>query len=85
MVTLSANEIKTRGVTAISCALNDAQEAIISVRGKSEYVVLRMSEYNRLRECELEAALYEAQSDITDGKFHDDGIDAHIQRIKDGL
>ena len=81
MVMLSANELKTRGVTAIAAALQDETEAMISVRGKSEFVVLRMSEYNRLRECELAAAVLESRTNLADGNAHSDGIDEHIRRI----
>lgn len=57
MKTIAANELKTRGVSSIEKALENSHEAIISVRGQDRYVVMNMDEYNRLRVCELEAAL----------------------------
>ena len=61
MKAITANELKTKGVASIDAALAEQEEAIISVRGKERYVVMDMETYNRLRVCELEAALYQAQ------------------------
>lgn len=80
--TITANEIKTKGVNAISEATADDDEAFISVRGQNRYVVLSIDKYNYLRECELEAALFEAKSDIKNGNYHIETVDEHMKRIK---
>jgi prevent-host-death family protein len=54
--TITANELKTKGVSAIEEVTASNNEAIITVRGKNKYVVLSIEEYNQLREYELEAA-----------------------------
>ena len=80
---ITANDLKVKGVSILDQAISDSNEAIITVRGKSKYVVLSMDEYNRLRECELEAALMEAKKDMEEGKYHTGTVEDHINRITD--
>ena len=54
---ISANDLKTKGISAIEYALSTAPEAIVSVRGKDRFVVMDMAHYHYLRACELDAAL----------------------------
>lgn len=82
MKTIAANELKTRGVSSIEKALEVDAEATISVRGQERYVVMDMEEYNRLRVCELEAALYETRTQIADGNFIEESVDEHLARIR---
>ncbi|WP_432822498.1 type II toxin-antitoxin system Phd/YefM family antitoxin [Trichloromonas sp.] len=82
MKTIAANELKTRGVSSIEKALESAAEAIISVRGQDRYVVMDVEEYNRLRVCELEAALYETRQQIAAGECIEESVDEHIARIR---
>lgn len=84
MPTLTANEIKRRGIASIAEILEDAQEATISVRGKSKYVVMSIQQYQHLRECELEAALLEARGDKDAGRIADKSIAEHIAHLKNG-
>lgn len=82
MKTIAANDLKTRGVTSIEKALEEGAEAVISVRGQDRYVVMNMEEYNRLRVCELEAALYETRQQLADGEFVEENVDEHIRRVR---
>ncbi|GFE58630.1 type II toxin-antitoxin system Phd/YefM family antitoxin [Geobacter sp. AOG1] len=82
MKTIAANDLKTKGVSSIEKALEDSGEAIISVRGQDRYVVMDMEEYNRLRVCELEAALYETRQQLAAGEFVEESVDEHIARIR---
>ena len=82
MKTIAANELKTRGVSSIEKALENSGEAIISVRGQDRYVVMEMEEYNRLRVCELEAALFETRRQVAAGEFVEESVDEHIARIR---
>ena len=84
MPTITANEIKRRGIVCIDEALGTAPEATISVRGQNRYVVLSMAQYQHLRECELEAALLEVQQDREAGRIADTTIADHIARLKNG-
>ena len=82
MKTIAANELKTRGVSSIEKALEEDAEAMISVRGQERYVVMDKEEYNRLRVCELEAALYETRQQIAVGEFTEESVEEHIARIR---
>lgn len=81
MGSISANNLKTQGVSAITEALEDAPEAIVSVRGKDRFVVMGIEQYRYLRECELTAALAESQADIAAGRFVEESVDAHMKRL----
>jgi prevent-host-death family protein len=81
---ITANELKTKGVTILNDETSDGTEVIITVRGKSKYVVLPIEKYNFLRECELDAALLEAKKDIKEGKFIKESVEKHIKRITRG-
>ena len=84
MPTITANEIKRRGIACIDEALEIAPEAFISVRGQNRYVVLSMAQYQHLRECELEAALLEVRRDREAGRIADATIADHIARLQNG-
>ncbi|MFC1494380.1 type II toxin-antitoxin system Phd/YefM family antitoxin [Thermodesulfobacteriota bacterium] len=81
MDVITANQLKTKGVSVIESKLTDKKELIISVRGKEKYVIMDMEQYNYLRECELDAALHETRSDYQDGKFITESVEKHIKRI----
>jgi PHD/YefM family antitoxin component YafN of YafNO toxin-antitoxin module len=81
MKNISANELKTRGVSSIEAALQDKSEAIITVRGRDRYVVMDLEAYNHLRVCELEAALYETRQEIERGDYVEETVDDHVARI----
>ena len=82
MKTIAANDLKTRGVSTIEKALEGESEAVISVRGRDRYVVMDVAEYNRLRVCELESALYETHQQLAAGDFVEESVDSHIDRIR---
>ena len=78
---ITANELKTKGVSMLEEATSSGEEAIITVRGKNRYVVLSMDRYNYLRECELEAALTGTMKDIEEGRTYSESVEEHINRI----
>ncbi|KXS32519.1 MAG: prevent-host-death protein [Candidatus Gallionella acididurans] len=82
MSTLTANDLKTKGIAAIETALAERPEAIVSVRGKERFVVMDIAQYHYLRECELEAALAETHADIKAGRFVKESPAAHVKRVK---
>jgi prevent-host-death family protein len=81
---ITANDLKTKGVTLLDDETSDGSEVIITVRGKSKYVVLPIEKYNYLRECELDTALLESRKDIKEGKFIKESVEKHIKRITRG-
>ncbi len=82
--TITANELKTKGVTAINQATTDGTEAIITVRGEDRYVVIPIESYNHLRECELEVALTESKKDLKNKRYYKESVKNHIKRLKHG-
>jgi prevent-host-death family protein len=82
--TITANELKTKGVTILEAETADGAEVIITVRGKDKFIVLPIAKYNYLRECELEAALLESKQDVKEGRFIKESVEKHIKRITRG-
>jgi hypothetical protein len=81
MTTLTANELKTRGVSAVEEALQQSEELMISVRGQSRYVIMDIEKYNRLRELELAAAVAETKADYAAGRYTTETIAEHLQKV----
>jgi hypothetical protein len=81
MSTISANDLKTKGIGAIEQALIEQSEASVSVRGQVKYVVMSQAQYQYLRECELEAALAESRADMDAGRFVAESVAEHLNRI----
>ncbi|MDX8396676.1 MAG: hypothetical protein R8K22_09700 [Mariprofundaceae bacterium] len=81
MHAITANELKIRGVVSLEEGLRDEPEALITVRGKEQYVVMKMEQYHYLREMELEAALLEAKRDVAGGQSVIENAEAHVQRV----
>ena len=81
MSTISANDLKTKGIGAIEQALIEQSEASVSVRGQVKYVVMSQAQYQYFRECELEAALAESRADMDAGRFVAESVAEHLNRI----
>ena len=81
MSAISANDLKTKGVSAIELALGSAPEATISVRGKDKFVVMDIAHYHYLRECELDAALAQTRADLAAGRTVQETPEAHLARL----
>ena len=85
MSTLTANDLKTKGVSAVEACLKEDDEVIISVQGKERYVILDIEKYARMREYELAAALQEARADVDAGRYTTESVADHMQRVSDQL
>ncbi len=81
MSQLSANDLKTKGISAIELALRSAPEAMVSVRGKDKFVVMDIAHYRYLRECELDAALAQTRADLAAGRAVQESPEAHMARL----
>ena len=81
MNTITANQLKIKGISAIESNLTADHELVITVRGKEKFVVMDMQHYNYLRECELDAALHETKADYQAGKFVTESVEKHIKRV----
>jgi len=81
MASITANDLKTKGVSVVEAALQQDGEAVITVRGERKYVVLDFNTYNKLREYELNIALHEARSDVASGNYKTESVDDHMKRV----
>ena len=79
---VTANELKRNGISVVNEAVAEYGEAVISVRGKSKYVILDTETYQHLRECEILAAWAETKEAIATGDFVDETAEEHIARIR---
>ncbi len=83
-MTITANEVKTKGVSLFDSVFEKFSELIINVRGKNKYFVVPFEEYAEYRAYKLEMAHKEVTQDIGDGKFHTD-INRHFQEIEEAI
>lgn len=84
-MTIVANDLKTKGVAALSAALEKEEEAVITVRGKPAYVVMSIEHYEYLRECELDHAYAQARKEMAEGKAKTVTADQHLRDLRDAL
>lgn len=85
MKTVTANELKTKGMSIVEAGLQVDEEVIISVRGQDKYVVMDLEKYAKLREYELEIALQEARADVDAGRYRIESVNDHMQQVMDEL
>lgn len=81
MAVVTANDLKTRGISDIERMLQEKQEVVISVRGKPRYVIMDLTHYDYLRECEISAAWAQAREDVAAGRYRHESADAHMARV----
>nr|VFJ43143.1 MAG: hypothetical protein BECKDK2373C_GA0170839_100432 [Candidatus Kentron sp. DK] len=82
MAYISADELKTKGVTVIESTLAEHSEAVIPVRGEDRFAIMEFAHYRYLRECELDAALAETRADLAAGRTVAESPEAHLARIE---
>jgi len=82
MSDITANDLKTRGVSALETALIDDDQAVISVRGKPRFVVMDITHYERLREAEIYAAWQESRAAEARGDYLTETAEEHIARLQ---
>ena len=85
MSSITANELKTRGISAVEDRLSSEEEVFISVRGREKYVVISTEKYATMREFELDSAVREARADYEAGRVTRESVDEHIKRVTDAL
>jgi len=83
MKVVAANDLRSKCVSGIERILQEAEEVVISVRGKPRYVVMDITRHDYLRECELAAAWAQTREDVAVGRYRREGADAHIARTKE--
>lgn len=82
MNAISANDLKTNGLSiAKKLFAEGEEEAIITVRGKAQFVLIPVESYDEYREMKLFVALQAANKCVEEGDFHEETADEHIKRI----
>ncbi len=82
MTIITANELKTKGVSNLEKILAAESEVVISVHGKPKYVVMEIEQYEVLREHELEATWRRVKEDVAEGRYRAESADEHMARIR---
>lgn len=79
---VTAQELKTKGMSALNEKTKKYGEIFITIRGEKSFAVLTIDQYNYLRECELEAALKESEADLANSRFAVKTVEDHIKDLK---
>ena len=82
MVTIAANDLKTKGIKVLEDTLRTQSPVSLSVRGQIKYIVMSQDYYYYLRECELEAALAESKAKRRSGDFVKVTIAEHLKALR---
>ena len=80
MGSVTANDLKTRGISAIEERVEAGEDVVVSVRGQDRFVVMSLERYDELRESELDRALAEARADHAAGRVVTESVDEHLKR-----
>lgn len=80
-IEISANTIKTKGISFINKFIKNKNEIIVSVRGKRKYVILPIEEYERIRDLEIEQAIKKAEDDYNSNRYVAESAEEHFKRI----
>jgi len=81
-MTVSANDVKKRGVSLFGELLEKWDEVIINFRGQKKYVVMDIERYKELRALELDRAYAEVMEDYKKGNYHTN-VEKHLAEIAD--
>jgi len=84
-MTVSANEVKKRGVSLFGELLEKWDEVIINFRGQKKYVVMDIERYKELRALELDKAYAEVMEDYKKGNYKVLTAEEHIKNLKEEL
>lgn len=82
---VSANDIKTKGVTLLDKLFESVSEVIINVRGKNKYVVIDIERYKNLRTLELDRLYDETMNEIKEGRYKTQSVEEHLSELRNAL
>ena len=82
---ISANEVKTRGVSIFGEMLEKFDELTINVRGKNKYVVMDIERYRELRALELDILYEKAMEYIKHGRYKTMTVEEHLRELANEL
>lgn len=78
---ISANEIKTKGISLIEKLFSKYSEVFVSIRGKKRFVILPIERYEALKEAELDRLIKEAEEDYNTGRVVKESAEEHFKRL----
>ncbi|RLD98940.1 MAG: prevent-host-death protein [Aquificota bacterium] len=78
---ITANELKTRGISLVEKLIKQTGEVFVSVRGKKKFVIIPIEEYEKLKEAELESIIRQAEKDYEEGKYVVETAEEHFKRL----
>lgn len=79
---ITANDLKTKGISFFDKVLEKTQEIIVSVRGAQKFVLIDIERYKEIREYELDKAYEETRKDIENKNYTTD-LEAHFKALDD--
>lgn len=82
---VSANDIKTKGVTLLDKIFETMSEVVINVRGKNKYVVIDIERYKQLRELELDALYEKTMQEMKEGRYITQSVEKHLVELRNAL
>ena len=84
-MTVTASEVKAKGVSIFDKLLDGFSEVVINVRGKDKYCVIPFEEYEDFRAFKLEKARNEVMQDIKKkGQYHT-SLEKHFSAIEQAI
>lgn len=78
---ITANALKTKGISAIEEAMKTYSRVVISVRGKRKYIMLPLEDYETLQEDSLTLAIRESEEDIKNGRYTVGSVEDHLKEV----
>jgi PHD/YefM family antitoxin component YafN of YafNO toxin-antitoxin module len=84
-MSITANEVKQKGVSIFKEILEKFDEVVIEVRGKKKYVVMDIERYKTLRALELDDAYQEVMQEVERGAYKTQTVQEHLQSLEDNL
>jgi len=78
---VTANELKRKGVSYVSNLLEKFENVFVSVRGNKKYVILKIADYEKLKELEIENAIKEAEKDLEEGNYVVESSEEHFKKL----
>ena len=84
-MTVTANDVKQRGVSLFGELLEKFDEVVINFRGKKKFVVMDIERYKQLRALELDDAYREIMADVEKGDYKVMTAQEHIKSLEEDL
>jgi len=84
-MTVTANDVKQRGVSLFGELLEKFDEIVVNVRGKKKYVVMDIERYKTLRTLELDNAYREVMEDVINGDYKILTVQEHLTSLQEDL